>query len=227
MKKLIILVVALLVVATMAGAGTFAYFTNTETSTGNSFTSGTFDVKLAGGTQNGDSVIGTWVSPSNWAPGQTVNGTLSFTNAGSINASHVYFMFKNLQHNGGADGSNMMEKIIVTNLQERFERADGTSVTTSNQAANLAAQVGNHDSTLTLAEFAGFAENWYGYYTYDDQSGDGICVAGGDKTDYDLILGLTFDPDAGNEYQGDTCSFDFYANTTQNSPTDGLIKLHE
>ncbi|MGB9793091.1 MAG: hypothetical protein ACPLTR_11055, partial [Thermacetogeniaceae bacterium] len=82
------------------------------------------------------------------------------------------------------------------------------------------------DGVLTLAEFAGWANGWFGYYTYDDQSGDGIVLAPGDQRDYDLILTFTFDPNAGNEYQGDTYSFGIVANATQNSPTDGLVKLH-
>jgi predicted ribosomally synthesized peptide with SipW-like signal peptide len=46
MKKLALLVLALLVVAGMAGAGTFAYFSDTEASTGNTFTAGTLDLKV-------------------------------------------------------------------------------------------------------------------------------------------------------------------------------------
>jgi predicted ribosomally synthesized peptide with SipW-like signal peptide len=42
------LVLALLVVAAMAGAGTWAYFRDTETSTGNTFAAGTLDLKLRG-----------------------------------------------------------------------------------------------------------------------------------------------------------------------------------
>lgn len=46
MKKLVLLVLALLMVAGMAGAGTFAYFSDTEASTGNTFTAGTLDLKV-------------------------------------------------------------------------------------------------------------------------------------------------------------------------------------
>lgn len=44
-KKLLLLTLALLLIAGMAGAGTFAYFTDTETSTGNTFTAGTMDLR--------------------------------------------------------------------------------------------------------------------------------------------------------------------------------------
>lgn len=216
------LVLAAILVIGLVGAGTFAYFSDSAQSTGNSFTSGTLDMELQGGTQNGDSVIGTWVSPANWAPGQSVSAALEFNNKGTINSNHVYFMFSSLHNDATGDGSNMMNAIIVTNLQERFN-----GVTTSNQAATIDSQVGNHDGILTLAEFLGFANGWYGYYTYDDKSGDGVVLAANNQWDYDLILGFTFDAGAGNNYQGDSCSFSLTANATQNSPTEGLVCLHQ
>lgn len=223
-KKILAAVVGLMLVAALAGAGTFAYFSDTETSSNNTFTAGTLDMALSndglfGGT---DSVTGTWVSPANWAPGEEVSATLHFTNKGSVASPHIYFKFENLRPNGNGDGSNLANKIIVSELKERFN-----GVTTGNQAAYIDGQVGNRDGVLTLAEFAGFANGWYGYYTFDDQSRDGVVLGPNDQKDYDLILKLTFDPSAGNEYQGDTFSFDLTANATQNSPTDGLIKLHQ
>lgn len=224
MKKLFILTIALVLLAAAAGAGTLAYFSDTETSQENTFTSGTFDIALSNSNVFGsdDSVTATWVSPSNWAPGEKVNATLHFKNDGTIPASHIYFKFFNLTHDGKGDGSNLMDAILVTNIQERFN-----DVTTGNQVANIAAAVGDHHTPLTLAEFAGFANNWFGYYTVDDKSGDGKVLGGNGAADYDLILEFTFNPDAGNEYQGDTCSFGMEVNATQNSPTEGLVKLHE
>lgn len=224
MKKLALLTIAVVVMCAMIGAGTFAYFTSTQSVEPTTFTSGTLNMALSNNSVFGssDDVTGTWVSPANWKPGQSISGTLHFTNTGSVDAHHIYFMCQNAKNNGNGDGSNIMDKIIITNLQERF---DGT--TTDNQAAALAAQVGNHDSVLTLAEFVGQANGWYGFYTYDNISGNDDVIAAGDKGDYDLIFEFTFDPNADNAYQGDTCSFELGCKATQNSPTDGMVCLHQ
>jgi len=222
MKKLLFTLLALAALVGLLGAGTLAYFSDTETSSANTFAAGTLNMVLSGGTQNNESVIGTWVSPANWAPGQSVYATLHFTNKGSIDAHHIYFRFFDRANNGAGDSSNLMSKIIVEELKERFN-----SVTTGNQAANIDAQVGNHDGVLTLKEFTDFNYNNIAYYTVDDQSGDGVVLGAGDKGDYDLILKLTFDSSAGNEYQGDTCQFSLEVKATQDSPTEGLVKLHQ
>jgi len=224
MKKILMsLVVMALAVAAISG-GTFAYFSDTETSTANTFTSGTLDMVLSGGTPIGDSVIGTWVSPANWLPGQTFSATLQFTNVGSIDSHHIWFKFYNLQHNdNGGDGSNLMDVIIVNNLQERFN-----GKTTGNQAAKIDSQVGNNDGVLTLRELTGWMTGAFGFYTNDDQNlpTDDNVIGAGNLLDYDFILGFTFAATAGNEYQGDSCSFDMELQATQNTETVGMISLH-
>lgn len=232
MKKILISILAVAIVAALIGAGSFAYFTDTETSTLNVFTAGSLDLALQGGTQNpadADSVIATWESPDGWAPGDPLTGTLMCTNEGSVAAQHIYFYFQNVAYNGGLDGSNLMDKIIVTGITERFTNTvtDADTVT-GNQALKIEQQLtsyggANGDNILTLKELA----NWGpGYYTWDDQSGDNILLAAGDKADYDLIFTFEFDSSAGDIYQGDTCGFDLRCVATQNSLTDGMIALH-
>ena len=45
MKKIIGLTIAIVLAVGIFGVATFAYFTDTETSTGNTFTAGTLDLK--------------------------------------------------------------------------------------------------------------------------------------------------------------------------------------
>lgn len=222
MKKILVLVVTLGLVIATVGAGTAAIFTDTAASSPNTFTSGTLNMVLSGGTQDGDSVMGTWVSPANWKPGEVVNATLAFTNKGSVDAKHIYFILTGRPNDGKGDGSNLMNAILVTNIQERFN-----AISTGNQALTIAHQVGDRNDVLTLKEFVDFNYGSDAYYTVDDKSGDGVVIADNDKNDYALTLGLTFDPNAGNEYQGDTCGFSMRLRASQNSPTDGLVKLHE
>jgi predicted ribosomally synthesized peptide with SipW-like signal peptide len=218
-KKMLLSVLVIGCIATVASAGTWAYFSDTETSTGNTFAAGTLDMSLSDDNENGGSVVATWKSPENYKPGDTFENTLKFTNTGTIDAHHIYFYTEGLLHNANGDSSNLMNDIIITSIMERFN-----GVTTTNYAPTIEQQVGNRDGVLTLAEFC----NWRaGYYTFDDQSHlDDDVIAGGDQQDYDFILGFKFDENADNTYQGDNCGFDLRAVATQNSPTDGMVKLH-
>jgi predicted ribosomally synthesized peptide with SipW-like signal peptide len=47
-RRILIALLGVLLVAALAGAGTFAYFSDTETSTGNTFTVGTIDISVDG-----------------------------------------------------------------------------------------------------------------------------------------------------------------------------------
>jgi spore coat-associated protein N len=74
-----------------AGAGTMAYFQDTESSTGNTIDAGTLDLKLSDGDEfTEDGVSGTWTI-SNAKPGDSVTSEVVLTNAGSLEADHVEF----------------------------------------------------------------------------------------------------------------------------------------
>jgi len=89
-KKMLLSVLIIGVVAVSAGAGTWAFFSDTETSVSNSFTAGTLDLVLTGGDQAGDSVTDTFDTPDYWAPGEDYTGEiLTVSNAGTIDAATV------------------------------------------------------------------------------------------------------------------------------------------
>ena len=179
MKKIFLSLAVIAVVATVAVGATRAYFSDTATSTGNTFSAGTLDLKL---TNNGEEtdwdnkVSNTWVSPTNWAPGQEVTATIHMTNIGSIDSHHVYFGFNSPTNSGGTNGANLMDKIIVTKLTERYN-----DKTTSDQTAALASQIGDRAMPLTLKELVDFAPAGYGFYSWDDQTGDGVILGANDK----------------------------------------------
>lgn len=81
MKKTLFTMMALVLVIGLAGAGTFAYFSDTETSTGNTFTAGTLDLTVNG--QNGQNVQ--LFNVSNLVPGNQPTGRYRINNIGSIN----------------------------------------------------------------------------------------------------------------------------------------------
>ena len=73
-----------------AGAGTFAYFSDVETSTGNTFTAGTLDLKIKGGEDWGDGVTTAVWTMSNMAPGVPIDfGSIDLRNDGNIAADHM------------------------------------------------------------------------------------------------------------------------------------------
>jgi spore coat-associated protein N len=85
-KKILGLTIAALMVIGLVGGGTWAYFSDVETSTGNVFAAGTLVIGLdndPGQTPTGNTTA-TFSSSAAWAPGATANGTLYVYNSGTI-----------------------------------------------------------------------------------------------------------------------------------------------
>ena len=95
MKEIIKSLIVIGAVLTALGAGTLAWFSDTETSSGNTFTAGTLDLKVNDWNEGfGDGVSATWTM-SNMTPGVTTVGpfSVSLQNSGSIAANHVEISF--------------------------------------------------------------------------------------------------------------------------------------
>ena len=85
MKKILGLTIAALLIIGLVGGGTWAYFSDTETSTGNTFTAGTLNLELTDTVEDGtDGETLTWVFTDLY-PGDTDKATLTVKNTGSIN----------------------------------------------------------------------------------------------------------------------------------------------
>jgi len=69
-KKIVLSALAIVLAIGLAGAGAFAYFSDTETSTGNTFNAGTLELKISDGYPGewGDGCSLTWVL-ANIVPG--------------------------------------------------------------------------------------------------------------------------------------------------------------
>jgi len=72
MRKILTAIFVVGLVATIAGVGIYAYFSDTETSTGNTFTAGTLDLKTIDGDEQTwkDGVTATWTA-TNMKPGDS------------------------------------------------------------------------------------------------------------------------------------------------------------
>ena len=87
-KKMLLSLLVIGVVSVSAGAGTFAYFSDDETST-STLTAGELDLVLSVGSGE---LIAQW-SVDPMAPGDTEDGTITLTNNGDLSANHVEIDF--------------------------------------------------------------------------------------------------------------------------------------
>jgi spore coat-associated protein N len=79
LRKVLLSLMTIVLVCGVVGGGVYAYFSDVETSTGNTFTAGTLDLNLDGGNTN---VVKFTVGDV--APGDSGNGTWTVSNVGSI-----------------------------------------------------------------------------------------------------------------------------------------------
>jgi predicted ribosomally synthesized peptide with SipW-like signal peptide len=79
MNKILVSLMTIVLVFALVGGGVYAYFSDIETSTGNTFTAGTLDLNLDGVNAN---VVKFTVA--NVTPGDSDTGTWDVTNVGSI-----------------------------------------------------------------------------------------------------------------------------------------------
>jgi spore coat-associated protein N len=218
MKKIITSLAVIVIVTGVAFGVTGAWFTDQEDSDDNMFTAGTLDMKLSNdGSSYSDGVTATWTSPSNWAPGETVDGTLYFTNSGSIDIMQMAINFNTTNTDGDNDGSEMDEQIIVTKWIETHNGTEG-----EDQVAFVEQHCGTKNDILTLAELndCNFFGQGTGPITSDnvsDPNGD-ILMEGGDKKDFELDLEFKFATSSDDSFQGDSCKLDITFDGRQNCP---------
>jgi predicted ribosomally synthesized peptide with SipW-like signal peptide len=201
-KKILGLAISALLVIGMVAAGTFAYFTDTQASSGNVFTAGTLDLGLSntpGAAATGD-VTGTFTATT-WKPGDTATGTLSINNAGSIAMGHLTVAFTYTLSTAGrpltisgspwtTDPTDLFDKeITVTTATWNGVTQDGTSGSATIQGRTLAQL-----QTTGAIQLATLGAN----------------------TKHDLVLIFTFATGATNGCQGNVLTLTVTFNGTQN-----------
>lgn len=206
-KKILASVFIIALLALGLGYGTYSYFSDIAKSTGNTFTAGTLDIQLWGSSWQ-DDVVGTWVSPTNWAPGESLEATLYMKNFGSIGVTHIGVKVDNLGGTGLADAV-LLTKFVYTEYWDYGADTPGTT----RQEYDITGWVislidANTDGKGSLSEFITWCETYsLKFFEGPWESGEPYLKPNGANEQY-LILGFTFDPDAENEYQGLTASFD-------------------
>jgi predicted ribosomally synthesized peptide with SipW-like signal peptide len=143
-KKIIGLTIAALLVIAMIAVGTFAYFQDTETSTGNSFAAGTLDLKLDGGDAN---VVKFTVTNANPNGSGTAYWTLN--NAGSVGGylNPTYGEFQDAVGTPFSSGS-------VTATADTSHLTDSTKTWTTNAWIGYTVVVAGRGSAVISANTA-------------------------------------------------------------------------
>ncbi|MHB9288138.1 TasA family protein [Halobacteriales archaeon Cl-PHB] len=172
--------------AAAAGAGTFALFSDTETSSGNTITAGTLNL-----TGPSDATL----TASNLAPGESV------PSSGTATIQATY--------DSGSSIDPVKVDLSIANSEPSSEPTEPSNST--DQTASAFAQQLNVD-TANLTKNGSVQEDLtssQGVSTADDLDGLSLADAFGDVSPSNTVgleLAFTFDSNAGNEYQADGVS---------------------
>jgi spore coat-associated protein N len=191
LKKFMIASLAMILALGLMG-GAFAYFSDTETSNGNTFTAGTLDLKVNGGDDPVVHIISTDLKPyPHWS--HSYGGQWSLTNAGSI------------------PGRFSMEIKNIKNYENGLTEPEIQSGDTTGGA--LEGELGG----LLFVKWSRNVDPWGGWGPVFDplNSAEGVIVQGDilapGETAPAVYLDVEFDTHAGlidNTAQGDSVEFD-------------------
>jgi predicted ribosomally synthesized peptide with SipW-like signal peptide len=202
MRKILIALLGVLLVAALAGAGTFAYFSDTETSTGNTFTAGTLDLVVGGGTSLPFEF-------ENIAPGDTDTDYDGLANTGSIAAELDIAMGATANNDNGTedpendqntdtgigDLGGQLEMALWLDLDEDGD-ADSTDVGLKSDGTTYDPSEG-----LDYATVDSYSEaTWDAVTTLDE--------AGGTNDEANIVIDWELPEDTDNRVMGDGVSYD-------------------
>jgi predicted ribosomally synthesized peptide with SipW-like signal peptide len=138
----------------MAGA-TYAFFSDTATSSNNLFQSGTMSLQVRDDSENfTDTVTASWVTPTDWLPGETYQNYLCFKNDGSTDIQDIYFAITQ----GTETGSTNFKDFINASFVELGSATDAecqqvTGGTLTDFTPLVVSRFdANTDTKVTLAE---------------------------------------------------------------------------
>lgn len=200
-KKILASIFFIGILALAMGWGTSSYFSDTEKSTGNVFTAGTLHTQLSNdGSSWHDDVATTWVSPSNWAPGEYFESTLYMRDSGSIGVKYIAVKGENLD-NYTFGNHIFLKTIIYTEEGHAYNITDSVILHYGMDVSG--------DGNITLSEFVTWCNTPHSmlFSTGAWKSGSDYLQPSYGNTQY-LTLGFEFDPAADNGYQGSTAHFD-------------------
>jgi len=123
MKKILGLTIAFMLLIGMGSLGTWAYFQDTETSTGNVLAAGTLDLK----TNDVDGVTQTLYA-SNLKPGDIVSGSITLKNAGTVAGSTLDLAFSYVENDDSPNSVPMSADATAAVIEVTTLSLGGSSI---------------------------------------------------------------------------------------------------
>lgn len=193
-KRILFSLVSIGTMALLVGSATYAYFSNSGTSTGNTFSTGTLDLKLSDSNETAlDSVTASF--GSTLSPGTcTGNQTLSFRNEGTVVANHAEVAIANVVTDTNNDATPDMDSFLRINSLTY----DSTDVSGQITDANLNGykDLSDWEASLTALDNLALTDL---------------------NVNHSLVMDICLDNTAGNPIQGDSISSTFTVTLNQNS----------
>jgi spore coat-associated protein N len=194
MKKIVGLTMALLLVIGLVGVGTYAYFSDTESSTGNTLTAGTLDLNIDGG----NTAVITFTA-SDVAPGDSGTGSSTLANVGTISGELdiATSATTNTPGAGGEFGGGSGELGASAQIAMYLDVDQSDTWTAGDIGLKSDGTTYSLPTTLDYDEIDDYAsETW-----------DAVEAMAASASD-DIIVNWQVPTGAGNEIQGDSVSFD-------------------
>ena len=184
MKKIVGLSLALILVIGVIGVATFAYFTDTETSSGNQLVAGTLDLK----TNDADGVSQTLYA-TNMSPGDTVGpSTITLKNAGTTDGATLDIVFSYAESDGSPNSVNKTADEVAAMIVVDIMTYGGSSLLGTGNVTDL-----NGNSTIDIQDVS----------TYFAVSNTHQQVGIDGNTSKPFVIKVHLSIDAGNDYQAD------------------------
>ena len=195
MKKILGLTIAALLIMTVVGGSTWAYFSDTESSANNSLAAGTMDLNIDGG-----NTAVTTFSVTSAAPGDTGNGSSILANAGNM-SGELDIAFSAITNTGGSGGGEFEDGIgnlgAVATIAVYIDVDSSSSWT--------AGDIGLKSDGTTYSSPT--ALNYATIDSYGSETWDAIEAMATSASDKFTVL-WQIPTSAGNNIQGDSVSFD-------------------
>jgi len=152
-KKLLAGLIIIGLVGFALGWGTYSYFSDTETSSGNTFSAGTLDLKVDGK----DDPLGAYFSVSDVKPGDSGYKDIVLSNAGTL-AGKAYIHFKNVEDKPGTtpeseptpDNGELSQNLYIKVLVGGVVKAEGYLSAIKCNSYELGTIVGGGSLTVTI-----------------------------------------------------------------------------
>jgi spore coat-associated protein N len=195
LKKIVGLTMALLVTIGLVGAGTYAYFSDTESSTGNTLTAGTLDLNI-----DGANIAVTTFSASAVAPGDSGTGSSTLANVGSL-SGELDIATSAVVNTSGAGGTEYEGGSGELGASAQIAMYLDVDQSGSWTAGDIGLMSDGNTYTLPAALDYDEIDN------YSSETWDAVETMDATASD-DIVVNWQVPAGAGNEIQGDEVSFD-------------------